>query len=71
MAHGVIDLPTATWSAKQIRSVPRHNVARHNVGCDEWSDVGRDPRFVAGWWIISGLLLAIMEMLIVLSLGLR
>jgi hypothetical protein len=54
MAHGVICHPTATHSIKQIRSIPRHN----GVESDEWSDLGRDPRFVAGWWIIPGIIWA-------------
>jgi hypothetical protein len=66
MAHGVIYQPTVICSAKPIRSIPRHNDES-----DEWSDAGRDPRFVAGWWIIPGLLLAIMEMLIVLFIAIR
>jgi hypothetical protein len=76
--HNACYQPRKTYDPKQRQTItgPAKGhlclvPADKNIESIEWSDHGRDPRFVAGWWIIPGLLSSMLTFLIVLSRLLR
>jgi len=67
MRRDTFDQPRKHYDLKQrltttgppkghLRLVPPADANIENIESSEWSDLGRDPRFVAGWWIIPSLI---------------
>lgn len=65
--HGVIDIGSRTSEyvrANQLHArFNNHGVSQSpsDVTDLEWSDYGRDPRFLAGWWIMPLSLLSVLS----------
>ncbi len=49
---------------QQIHLVPvaRPSITRANTALNEWSERGRDPRFMPGWYILPSLAVAVLTL---------
>lgn len=48
-----------TWSDAHRMPGSRHRAHRHRILASDWSGVGRDARFAAGWWIVPSVVLGL------------
>jgi hypothetical protein len=62
MMRGVIDIRART--AQHVRA---HQHSRYDLLELEYSDYGRDPRFLPGWWIVPMCFLTVVGVWVCLS----
>ena len=73
--HGVIDIRSRTAQnlrAHQFDDRPSAHgqiQSRFNLTELEFSEYGRDPRFLPGWWILPTCLLTVISVWVCLSVG--
>jgi len=58
-AHNVVRLTPARDYTAQLQQLRPSPVFRYDPCELEFSDHGRDPRFLPGWWIVPGVLTAL------------
>ena len=73
LPHGryrhVFDIPLARKAKAKKPAAPAQEKSEHELLLEcEFSEVGRDPRFPPGWYIVPGALLGVFVVLAVLLL---
>ena len=69
--HNVVGLSPRRHSTAQLEQPRLPPVFRYDPSELEFSEYGRDPRFLPGWWIVPMCLLSVLNVCIGLSVYLR